>query len=367
MHHGVADFARLIDYLRSSGLECPTARVQLFAGAIAALEATTITTVGRAGKATLCSTLEEQLLLDQALRGLHHLPKSPGATEQVSEAVVSTDPSADVTSDQRWDVPAVAAPETIEDKAFPEFERHDLSSLRKMLEDVARHPRTIKTFRQTKGQRGSADLAAVALKIVRLDGDLHRIPTKGRSREPWDIDIAVDVSGSMRGYTQGHLIFAFLLQQLYPGKVTAYSVGTHCSRLEGNFRTHPWAEAMSKSLNDVHGYSGGTDLGASFASLYRQVKGRRSRGRGLVIFSDGWDAGGTNELETAMRDLRTRYERIVWSNPHVATPGFRPVQKGMGSVQRNIDFLVSGHSVRALREVLALFQARLPDDQSSGS
>ena len=43
---------------------------------------------------------------------------------------------------------------------------------------------------------------------------------------------------------------------------------------------------------------------------------------------------------------------IVWVNPRKAAPGFQPLVGGMAAAMPHVDTFVSGHSLRALGEVM---------------
>jgi uncharacterized protein with von Willebrand factor type A (vWA) domain len=82
--------------------------------------------------------------------------------------------------------------------------------------------------------------------------------------------------------------------------------------------------------------------------------GRRGMAHGavVVIVSDGWERDDPALLGAQMRALAGRAHRVVWVNPRVAAAGFVPETGGMTAALPFVDALVSGHSVKALVEVL---------------
>jgi uncharacterized protein len=72
----------------------------------------------------------------------------------------------------------------------------------------------------------------------------------------------------------------------------------------------------------------------------------------VVIASDGWDTDPPADLARAMARLARRAHAVVWVNPRLSAPGYRPVVGGMAAALPHCDELLSGHSLRALGEVI---------------
>ena len=77
-----------------------------------------------------------------------------------------------------------------------------------------------------------------------------------------------------------------------------------------------------------------------------------AHGAVVLIVSDGWERDDPALLGAQMRALAGRAHRVVWVNPRVAAAGFAPETGGMSAALPFVDALVSGHSVKALVEVL---------------
>jgi uncharacterized protein with von Willebrand factor type A (vWA) domain len=83
--------------------------------------------------------------------------------------------------------------------------------------------------------------------------------------------------------------------------------------------------------------------------------GRRGTARGavVVIVSDGWETDDPAVLGEAMARLARLAHHVIWVNPRKAGTDYQPLVGGMQAALPYVDTFVSGHSVRALEEVMA--------------
>jgi hypothetical protein len=85
-----------------------------------------------------------------------------------------------------------------------------------------------------------------------------------------------------------------------------------------------------------------------------------ARGAVIVIISDGWERGDPALVALEMGRLSRLAHRIVWVNPRVAASGFAPRAGGMRAALEHCDALLSGHTLRALHEVVDAIGADQP-------
>ena len=77
-----------------------------------------------------------------------------------------------------------------------------------------------------------------------------------------------------------------------------------------------------------------------------------ARGAVVVIVSDGWELGDPELVGRAMEQLSRLAFHIIWVNPRKAARGYQPLVGGMAAALPYVDTFVSGHSLRALEEVM---------------
>ena len=77
---------------------------------------------------------------------------------------------------------------------------------------------------------------------------------------------------------------------------------------------------------EVADWSRGTRTGEALAHFNREWA-RRVLGRGAValIISDGWDRGDPLQLDREMARLRRTAFRLMWLNPLLGSPHYRPL------------------------------------------
>ena len=99
----------------------------------------------------------------------------------------------------------------------------------------------------------------------------------------------------------------------------------------------------------VSHWSGGTRIGSSL-SEYNQRYGRRYSGANTVfiLLSDGWDQGETGLLEREMKELKRRIKRIMWLNPLLGMPDYRPIDRGMSTALPYVEDFLDCHNLDQL-------------------
>ena len=67
-----------------------------------------------------------------------------------------------------------------------------------------------------------------------------------------------------------------------------------------------------------------------------------------MIVSDGLDHGDAAVLGGAMRELRERARRVVWLNPLLGDPRYRPEAEGMRAALPYVDHFGAAHNFESL-------------------
>ena len=139
------------------------------------------------------------------------------------------------------------------------------------------------------------------------------------------------------------------------GRVEAFALGTRLTRLTRELSSRDPDRALRDSAEAVLDWSGGTRLGAGLGR-FNDEWGCRGMARGAVavILSDGWDRGEPAEMAEQMRRLSRVAHRVVWVNPLKATPGYRPLARGMAAALPYVDLFVEGHNLDSLERLAAL-------------
>lgn len=137
------------------------------------------------------------------------------------------------------------------------------------------------------------------------------------------------------------------------GRAEVFAFATELTRLTPALRSRSAEQAMERATEQVGDRFGGTKLASSLGTLLsHRVWAPMVRGAVIVIVSDGWDTEDPEAMQARMRRLSRLAYRVVWVNPRVAAPGFEPLVGSMAAALPHCDHFLSGHSVRAMGDVL---------------
>ena len=183
---------------------------------------------------------------------------------------------------------------------------------------------------------------------LKSGGDVVALTFRERRRRKTKLVVLCDVSGSMDLYSRFLLQFIYALQNCF-ARVETFVFSTRLSRVTDQLRRRPYAAALRQLSADVHDWSGGTRIGdclAAFAAGWPRLVDRRTI---VVVVSDGWDAGEPGVVATALASLRERAGRVVWLNPLLGSPAYRPETRGMAAALPHLDVFAPVHNLTSLR------------------
>jgi uncharacterized protein with von Willebrand factor type A (vWA) domain len=181
-----------------------------------------------------------------------------------------------------------------------------------------------------------------------------------RLRRP-PIVILCDISGSMSDYTRVFLHFFHALTERR-GRVHTFLFGTRLTNVTRALRRRDPDEALAQCAQEVADWSGGTRIGACLRAFNRDWS-RRVLGQGatVLLFSDGLEREGVDELARETERLRMSAKRLVWLNPLLRYDRFEPRAQGIRAMLAHVDDFRPAHnlsSVAALVEALTERGAR---------
>jgi uncharacterized protein with von Willebrand factor type A (vWA) domain len=187
---------------------------------------------------------------------------------------------------------------------------------------------------------------------VASGGTPIRLAWKERRRVRPRLVLLLDVSRSMSAYSFFYLRLA--------RAVSAELADVHCfifhTRLTGVAAAlrdpDPWRSQEKLHLLAA-GWAGGTRIGECLRDFNREAGARLLHSRSAVIVvSDGYDTGEPELLGEALATLRRRARRLVWLNPLLGQPGFRPEGRGMRAALPHLDLLAPGSDLESVERVL---------------
>jgi len=225
-----------------------------------------------------------------------------------------------------------------------ELERLALRLLNRMSMRISRR---LKKYALT----GEVDLRRTIRLSISRGGDPIDLSFKGRQREPNQLVILLDISGSMNPYSLFLLRFAYALQRNFK-RVHTFLFSTRLCDITEVLRRKQLREAMLALAEQEQGWSGGTRIGESL-SEFNHLYGRRTLSRSTVflILSDGWDTGEPELLAEEIRAIKRRTGKLIWLNPLLGMKGYEPVTRGMSAALPYIDVFAPAHNLQSLLEL----------------
>jgi uncharacterized protein with von Willebrand factor type A (vWA) domain len=191
-------------------------------------------------------------------------------------------------------------------------------------------------------------LRRILRKNMQFGGELIFLDFKKKKAKKRRVLFFCDVSGSMDIYTRMILQFVHALK-CFDRRTEIFFFSTELSRATFDFIESNVTSAISGIPQLTANWGGGTRIGHCLRT-YNESYGRRmlSTKDIVIIFSDGWDRGEIEVLETQMALLKRKTYKIIWLNPLKGTVGYQPICRGMRTALPYVDFFLPMESPRDL-------------------
>jgi uncharacterized protein with von Willebrand factor type A (vWA) domain len=301
-----------------------------------------------------------------------HQTSSRDSVSHVPGSGVSSSPPA-ASSDDDEDLPQAEVPlamasdeELLGHKRFDALEPHELAQLYQLMSRLALATPLRRTRRYEKGRRGQhIDMRRTLRSSLRTGGDPIRLARRHRRVARRRLVMLCDISGSMEPYARAYLQVLTCAAGSGP-KAEAFVFATRLTRLTRALASRSPERAIQRAATAAPDWSSGTRIGDALKE-FNDRHGRRGMARGavVVILSDGWERGDPMLVGREMERLARLAYRIVWVNPRVSASAFSVQAGGMVAALPHCDALVSGHSFRALTEVVDAIGADSWNDELS--
>jgi uncharacterized protein with von Willebrand factor type A (vWA) domain len=202
------------------------------------------------------------------------------------------------------------------------------------------------------GHGRQVDLRRTLREARRTGGDPIRLAHRQRRIVRRRLVLLCDISGSMEPYARAYLQFLTVAAGSGP-HAEAFVFATRLTRLTRALASRNPERAIQRAAATAPDWSSGTRIGDALKA-FNDRHGRRGMARGavVVILSDGWERGDPEVVSVQMERLARLAHRIVWVNPRIGASAFSVRAGGMVAALPHCDAFVSGHSFRALGEVV---------------
>lgn len=246
----------------------------------------------------------------------------------------------------------------IADTPFDQLSDVELAEIGAWLEEaVISWPE--RPVRRTRVSRNGSQLdrRSTLARARRTGGDPIELVWRNQIRRPRKVLMLADVSGSMQTFVRPYMHVMRALSTHVGAETFAFS--TTLSRVTPALRHQDPQEAIEAASELVDDRFSGTKIATSVKTLISHPTWSTNvRGAVVLIASDGWDTDEPEDLGRAMERLARLSHRIVWVNPRAAADEYEPLVAGMAAALPHCTTMLSGHSLRAMREVLGALGTR---------
>lgn len=242
---------------------------------------------------------------------------------------------------------------SIADTPFDQLSDVELAEIGAWLEEaiIAWPKRRVRRTRASR--RGpTLDRRSTLSRARRTGGDPIELVWRDQIRRPRKVIMLADVSGSMQTFVRPYMHVMRALSTHVRAETFAFS--TSLTRVTPALRHQDPQQAIEAASDLVDDRFSGTKIATSVRALMAHPTWSTNvRGAVVLVASDGWDTDEPADLSRAMARLARLSHRIVWVNPRAAASDYEPLVGGMAAALPHCDTMLSGHSLRAMREVLS--------------
>lgn len=235
---------------------------------------------------------------------------------------------------------------------FRTFDDRDLREVARVARRLARQLAARPSRRWRPAARGTRlHLRRTAREALRTGGHIARLIFRERRLRRTRLVVLCDVSGSMDVYARLLLQFLYAMQHSF-ARVETFAFATRLSRITDQLTDRQYRAAVTRVGRDVRDWSGGTRIGASLATFVADWFRLVDRRTIVIVLSDGWDTGEPAELAHALAAIRRRAARVIWLNPLLGNPDYRPLTRGMAAALPHVDVFAPAHDLASLEALV---------------
>lgn len=255
------------------------------------------------------------------------------------------------------DTLSIASPSMNDARGGADFSAHtgtELGAIEQAATRIARRLRARPGRRWKSVRRGERiDLRRLARLSLKTGGDPIELAYRTRKLRRTKLVVLCDVSGSMDLYSRFLLQFLFAMQRAF-ARVETFAFSTRLVQITESLRRESYRDALDAlAAHPDWSGGGGTKIGASLAAFVAGWSRLLDRRTIVIILSDGWDTGDPAVLASALRVIRQRAGRVVWLNPLLGSPMYRPDTRGMQAALPYVDVFAPVHDLASLEALAA--------------
>jgi uncharacterized protein len=244
---------------------------------------------------------------------------------------------------------AYSAIEMLRKKDFESFTWEEVQEAKRLMSEMHWHLGMRPTHRKAPARKGSyPDMRRIVRRNLKYGAEFLELTWREIKRKPRPLVIICDISGSMSLYSRLLLHFIHTISNGLMN-VETFVFGTRLTRITRQLKKRDVDDAVRDVSKSVQDWSGGTRIGDAL-HFFNHHWAKRVLGRGAIvlIISDGWDRGDASLLQVEMDRLQHSCHRLIWLNPLLGSPDYRPLTIGMKTALPYIDNFLPAHNLDSL-------------------
>ncbi|GCE16616.1 vWA domain-containing protein [Dictyobacter kobayashii] len=244
---------------------------------------------------------------------------------------------------------AYSAIEQLRKKDFENFTWEEVQEAKRLMAEMHWNLGQRSTRRKAPARSGSyPDMRRIVRRNLKYGAEMIELTWREIKQKPRPLVIICDISGSMSLYSRLLLHFIHTVSNGLMN-VEAFVFGTRLTRITRQLKKRDVDDAVRDVSKSVQDWSGGTRIGDALHYFnYHWAKRVLGRGAVVLIISDGWDRGEADTLRVEMDRLQRSCHRLIWLNPLLGSPDYRPLTIGMKTSLPFIDDFLPSHNLDSL-------------------
>jgi len=192
--------------------------------------------------------------------------------------------------------------------------------------------------------------------------ELHKLHFTKQKNQKLKLLVFCDISKSMDLYSRFMIQFIYGFHAAH-ARIETFVFSSYLTRITQSLRYTDFDKCLESLTEKVLHWSGGTNIGHSMNEFRTNYGCKYIDGNTIcIIISDGWDEGDMEVLDQNMKYLKKNTSKMIWINPLMSNPSYRPETKGMITALKYVDLLTSVHNLKSL----AHFTSYLLQNRISG-
>ena len=252
----------------------------------------------------------------------------------------------------------VSEKEILRGKDFAQMTAEEIARARRLIERMTLPDDLVETRRTVAAELGRRiDPRRTFRRSLRGGGGLIDLAFREPALKHPPVVALCDISGSMAEYTRLFLHFLHALTDSRR-RVHTFLFGTRLNNVTRALRSRDPDEALARCSAQVQDWSGGTRISSSLRR-FNMDWSRRVLGQGAIVllFTDGLERDGTEDLPVEMDRLHRSCRKLVWLNPLLRFDGFEPRAAGIRAMLPHVDEFRPIHNLSSMETLVRALSA----------